>query len=484
MNTFNTNLKTVVFIIMFLTTSYYSPVISQELPLTSHPKTDAYEGWRLGTQAWTFNRYTLFEAIDKTASLGLDWIEAYPDQTLSAEYPNIQFNHTLPIELRKEVKNKLSLAGITLVNYGVVELRDDVAEWRKVFEFAKDMGIETITAEPPEEIFVTIDRLCQEFKIKIAIHNHPNPTYYWNPDTTLKALEGRSEWMGVCADIGHWQRSGIKPVDALKKLEDRLISLHFKDLNEFGVREAHDVVWGTGVADVKAVLTELDRQKFKGVISIEYEYNWDNSLSDIRSSIAYFNNVASTLNPSGWKGFIEPDLSNCSFKEGSWTMEESVLTWHGGSYIWTKDRYGDFILDMEYMVSKGANSGVFFRTDDLSNYVQTGIEVQIHETTDNSKYGSCGSIFDCMPASKNVAKKAGEWNHYTITCIDNKIYVVHNGIQIIDMDLNKWTEPHRNPDGTSNKFNTAYKNMPRKGYIGFQDHGQPVWFRNMKIKKL
>ena len=83
-----------------------------------------------------------------------------------------------------------------------------------------------------------------------------------------------------------------------------------------------------------------------------------------------------------------------------------------------------------------------------------------------------------------MAKKAGEWNHYTITCLENKIYVVHNGVQIIDMDLIKWTEPHRNPDGTSNKFNTAYKDMPREGHIGFQDHGQPVWFRNIKIKKL
>ena len=169
-----------------------------------------------------------FEAIDKTASLGLDWIEAYPDQTLSSEYPDILFNHTLSNEMRDEVRNKLSRAGITLVNYGVVELIVDAAEWRKVFEFAKDMGIETITAEPPEEIFVMIDKLCQEFKIKIAIHNHPPPTYYWNPDTTLEALEERSEWMGVCADIGHWQRSGIKPVDALKKLEDRLITFTFQ----------------------------------------------------------------------------------------------------------------------------------------------------------------------------------------------------------------------------------------------------------------
>ena len=462
-----------------------SSAMFEELSRTSHPATDVYDGWQLGIQAWTFNRFTFFEAVDKTASLGFDWIEAYPGQKLSAEYPDVQFNHTLPIELRKEVKNKLSEAGVTLVNYGVVEWPDDEAEWRKVFEFAKDMGIATITAEPPEETLTMIDGLCQEFKIKIAIHNHAKPSYYWNPDTVLKALEGRSKWMGACGDTGHWQRSGISPVEAVKKLEGRLISLHFKDLNEFGVLQAHDVVWGTGNMEIGAVLAELDQQDFKGVFSVEFEHNWENSLPDIRPSVAYFNKIAGLLNPSGWKNLMEPDLSNFSFKEGSWTMDEGVLTWHGGrSYIWTNDRYGDFILDMEYMVSNGANSGIFFRTDDLNNYVQTGIEVQIHETTDNSKYGSCGSIYDCMPAKKMWQKKAGEWNHYTITCLENKIYVVHNGVQIIDMDLIKWTEPHRNPDGTSNKFNTAYKDMPREGHIGFQDHGQPVWFRNIKIKKL
>ena len=59
-----------------------------------------------------------------------------------------------------------------------------------------------------------------------------------------------------------------------------------------------------------------------------------------------------------------------------------------------------------------------------------------------------------------------------------------NGERIIDMDLDLWTEPHKNPDGTDNKFNTAYKDMPRQGFIGLQDYGQPVWFRNIKIKEL
>lgn len=83
-----------------------------------------------------------------------------------------------------------------------------------------------------------------------------------------------------------------------------------------------------------------------------------------------------------------------------------------------------------------------------------------------------------------MVKKAGQWNHYTITCKHNKIYVVLNGEQIIDMDLNLWTEAHKNPDGTPNKFNTAYKDMPRVGHIGLQYHGRPVWFRNIKIKIL
>lgn len=484
MNISDTLIRVTVFTVLVfmisLTVSASAP--AEELPLTCHPTTDAYNGWRLAIQAYTFNRFTFFEAIDKTASLGLDWIEAYPGQKLSKEQPDAQLIHTMPAEQRNAVKEKLAQSGIKLVNYGVVQLPNDEKQCRVVFDFAKDMGIETIVSEPPDEAVEMVDKLCQEYKIKVAIHNHPKPSHYWNPEKILEVCKGRSTWIGSDGDTGHWIRSGINPLEALKKLEGRLISIHFKDLNEFGIREAHDVVWGTGKANVDALLNELNRQKFKGVFSIEYEYNWDNSITEIRPSIAYFNKVAGTLNPSGWKDLFAPDLLNCTFKEGAWTMEDGVLTRHGGSYIWTKEKYGNFILDLEYKVSKGANSGVFFRTGDLNNVVHTGIELQVHETTDGAKYGANGSIYDCMPPKKNVSKPAGEWNHYTIVCKDNKIYVVHNGEQIIDMDLNQWTEAHKNPDGTPNKFNTAYKDMPREGFIGFQDHGQPVWFRNVKIK--
>ncbi len=188
----------------------------------------------------------------------------------------------------------------------------------------------------------------------------------------------------------------------------------------------------------------------------------------------------------GWRTLLAKDLSNWTFKQGSWALEDGVLSRKGGGDIWTKEKFGDFILDLEFKVDKDTNSGVFFRTDNISDPVQTGIEVQILDSygkTTVSKY-DCGAIYDCLVPSKNMVSKPLEWNRLTITARANQIAVIINGEKIIDMDLNRWTEPGKNPDGTKNKFKTAYKDMPRTGFIGFQDHGKPVWLRNIKIKKL
>jgi sugar phosphate isomerase/epimerase len=250
-------------------------------------------GWRLACQAYSFNRFTLFDAIDKNASLGLKYIEAYPGQRLSADI-SAGIDDNLSADNRKIVKKKLSDSGVTLVNFGVCNLSKDEGASRKVFEFAKDMGIETLTAEPGEDAMEMLDRLCGEYQINIAIHNHPQPSHYWNPDTVLAAVKGRSKRIGACADTGHWVRSGLKPLDCLKKLEGRIISFHFKDLNELSPA-AHDVPWGTGVCDVKGMLEEIHRQGIKAVFSIEYEYHWDNSVPEIAQCVAYFDKVAAEI---------------------------------------------------------------------------------------------------------------------------------------------------------------------------------------------
>jgi len=251
-------------------------------------------GWRLGCQAYSFNRFTFYEAIDKVAALGLHYIEAYPGQRLSKEHPDIRFDHNLPGELQQQVLDKLSAAHVKLVNYGVVGLPNDEAECRRVFDFAARMGIETIVSEPPEDAFDLLDRLVAEYGINVAIHNHPKPSKYWNPDAVLAVVQGHSDRIGACADTGHWMRSGVNPLEALKKLEGRIISFHFKDLNEFSP-DAHDVPWGTGKANVHALLEEVQRQGIKPVFSIEYEYHWENSLPEIARCVAYFYLVAADL---------------------------------------------------------------------------------------------------------------------------------------------------------------------------------------------
>lgn len=252
-------------------------------------------GWRLGCQAYSFNRFTFYEAIDKNVSLGLTVIEAYPGQKLSAEKPDAKLDHNMSPELQKEVKAKLDQSGVKLVNYGVVGLPNDEKECRKVFDFAKAMGIETIVSEPDKKAFDLLDKLTEEYKINVAIHNHPKPSGYWSPDTVLEAVKGHSKRIGACADTGHWMRSGINPLEALKKLEGRIISFHFKDLNEFGKNEAYDVTWGTGKGDVPALLKEIKRQGFKGVFSIEYEHNWDNSVPDIAKCVEAFDKMCAEL---------------------------------------------------------------------------------------------------------------------------------------------------------------------------------------------
>ena len=456
------------------------------LPVTSHPATDAVQPWRLSVQLWTFHKYTFEEALDKAAELGVSWVEAFPGQTFSSKFPDLKFDHQLPDEYLKLAQRWLQERGLRLVNYGVVTLNNDEAANRKVFEFAKKMGIETIVSEPPEEALALVDKLAQEYRIKVAIHNHPKPSHYWNPETALKALKGRSKYLGLCADTGQWPRSGINALEALKLVKERLICFHLKDLNEFGNKEAHDVPWGSGINQMEQILKFLAEQKFSGVFSIEYEYNWTSSIPEIKQCIQFFNEQAVKYFPPRWQPLFKKDLSNSVMKPGSWQFTEGHLTRLGGGDIWTKERYGNFVLDLEFKLAPETNSGVFLRTGSIENWLHTAIEVQILDS-----YGKCppdkhdcGAIFDCLEPKVNAVKRPGEWNRYTIFCKDNKINVVLNGQPIIDMDLNRWTEVHKNPDGTPNKFNTAYKDMPREGHIGLQDHGHPIWFRNIRILKM
>jgi len=158
--------------------------------------------------------------------------------------------------------------------------------------------------------------------------------------------------------------------------------------------------------------------------------------------------------------------------------------------IWTREEYDNFLLECEFKIEPECNSGIFFRVGDIESPVQTGFEMQIVDSFANPVTGpqathSCGAFYDIVAPSHNMAKPAGEWNHARITCLNNVISISLNGDQVVStVDLDLYTEPNQNIDGTANKFNLPLRDFPRSGRIGFQQHGGKVWFRNIKIKEL
>ncbi len=246
-------------------------------------------GLKLGVQSYTFHKFTFQEAVDKTRQLGLDYIEVYYGQPLG-EGMKGTMDFRMDKKTRKQVQKYAKSKGVKIIASGVIICKDK-GEWKQLFEFADAMEIEIITCEPEYGHLKYVDKMANKYKIDVAIHNHPKPSNYWKPELFLEATKGLSNRIGVCADVGHWARMGLDPVECLKKVEGKIKSLHFKDIKEETEGERHDVIWGTGALDLKGMLNELKRQKFEGVFSIEYEHNWMKSVPDIRKSIRYFNEL-------------------------------------------------------------------------------------------------------------------------------------------------------------------------------------------------
>ena len=247
-------------------------------------------GVAIGCQAWTFNHFSVMEAIDKTAEVGGKVIEFYPGQKFSPEQPDLKFDHNATDEMIAAVKARLEKAGVRAVNYGVVDIPKDEAGARKIFEFAKKFQLYGITTESVDAID-TIEKLVKEYDIRVGFHDHQrqpkNPGYkMWNPNYVLSVVKDRDARIGSCADVGHWVQSNLKPVDCLKILQGRIISVHLHDMNEFSPT-AHDVPAGTGVSDIGGILDELKRQNFAGNVSIEYEYNWLNNVTDAAQCVGF-----------------------------------------------------------------------------------------------------------------------------------------------------------------------------------------------------
>jgi sugar phosphate isomerase/epimerase len=270
--------------------SFISVTLATVLNVPAEPIPDAFKqnGFAIGCQAYTFNRYSVFEAIEKTAEAGGKVIEFFPGQKLTKEEPNIKWGHTASEEIIQRVEKKLAEHSIKAVNYGVVGGKDE-AEWRKIFEFARRLKLYGVTTEDVSKLDI-IEPLVKEFDIRVGIHDHPrranDPNYrVWDPHYIVEITKNRDARIGACADTGHWQTSGLDPLYCIRVLKGRVISSHLKDKTDFG--PGHDVPYGTGVGRIGKVLDELKKQGFEGNISIEYEYNWEHSVPEVKQCIDF-----------------------------------------------------------------------------------------------------------------------------------------------------------------------------------------------------
>jgi inosose dehydratase len=211
----------------------------------------------MGIQSYSLRAFSLAEALEKTHQLGLRYIEIFPGQM---EATTDQAKLT-------GYKDLLKKHDITLLSYGVVGFGKDAAANRRLFEFAKAMGIQTLTADPEPESFPNLEELVEEFKVSVAIHNHGPGSRYDKIADVEKAVTGRHPRIGACVDTGHFLRSDEDPVDAVKRLGKRVYGIHLKDVTT----EKQFTEVGKGKLRTADLLRELRRLNFRDCLALEYE---------------------------------------------------------------------------------------------------------------------------------------------------------------------------------------------------------------------
>lgn len=243
--------------------------------------------WKLGIQAWSFHLDPFSVALNKMDSCGVKYVEGFPGQEIGNGIEG-KMDYHMSADKRKAVKKMLDKHGITMVSYGVVTPKTD-SDWKQLFKFAEAMDLQNIVSEPKEEQIPLISKLCDKYKINVAIHNHAKPTSYWNPETVLETIEGASPRIGACADVGHWLESGLDPIECLKKLKGHVIEFHMKDENKKGGgKGAHDVPMGKGVINMAGIMQQMKQQNFKGFVLIEHEYHFKNNVPEVKAGAEYF----------------------------------------------------------------------------------------------------------------------------------------------------------------------------------------------------
>ncbi len=261
---------------------------------TAPTSVDPSKDWKFGVALWTFHTFNFPESLDKVDSAGIKYIEP---NTFHKAGPELKDSLILQLSAAgiSKLKSLIEKKGLLVESIYIVG-DSTLSSWVKQFEIAKQFGVKYVTTEPPLSMWDSIDSLAGTYGVKVAIHEHwKGVSHYWNPDTTLMALKGHPNF-GVCADLGHWPKSGIDPLDAVKKLSGHIIGVHLKDIAAYNNPALKDVPVGTGVVNFTAIFEELKKQNFNGYIYIERDAeDLPSNLPSVMETVKYYNGQLNKL---------------------------------------------------------------------------------------------------------------------------------------------------------------------------------------------
>jgi sugar phosphate isomerase/epimerase len=249
---------------------------------------DPSKDWKFGVALWTFHTFNFPESLDKVDSAGIKYIEPNTFHKAGPDLKDSMILQLSPAGIDK-LKSLIAQKGLNVESIYIAG-DSSLSSWVKQFDIAKQFGVKFVTTEPPLNMWDSIDSLAGVYGVKVAIHEHWKGTsHYWNPDTTLMALKDHPNF-AVCADLGHWPKSGIDPLDAVKKLSGHIIGVHLKDIAAYNDPTLKDVVVGTGVVKFPEIFEELKKQNFKGNIYIERDTTEpQGNLRSVMQEIKYYN---------------------------------------------------------------------------------------------------------------------------------------------------------------------------------------------------
>ncbi len=458
---------------------------------------DPYGGFKMGIQSYSLRGFDVDEALKHSEKLGLKYWEAYPKHIPIS---------TVPAHI-KEQKAKLANSGVTLAAYGVVGFDANETKAREVFDFAKAMGLKSISANPKKDTatFDLLEKLVEEYQIPIAIHNHGPGALYDKVDDILEMVDGRSPLLGACVDTGHYLRSNEDPVEVIQKLGKRVFGVHFKDVRTIRSEEEKAklmavlpknranhlekegkifTILGEGELNIVGVLRALREIGYTNPISLEYEENPQNPLSDIelclaavREGVAYldsndegFTQIWDGKTFDGWKINESPD---------TWKIVDGAIVCQGPRshlfYVGDGTPFKNFELKVDVMAEPNSNGGIYFHTEfQESGWPEKGFETQVNNTykKDPRKTGGLYAVDD---VTEQLIPDNTWWTQHII--VKGKRVI----IKIDGKVATDYTEPENStgqPDQPKRRID--------KGTFALQGHdpNSTVHFKNLRVKKL